>query len=45
MKNLLMVDKDQVLMETIGAVQELKTLTASACTHQSIVDLLSATLN
>ena len=36
-KNLLMVDKDQVLMETIGAVQELKTLTVSACTHQSIV--------
>ncbi len=27
--NVLMVDKDQVLMETIGAVQELKTLTVS----------------
>ena len=35
-KNLLMVDKDQVLMETIGAVQELKTLTVSAYTHTRI---------
>ncbi len=34
-----MVDKDQVLMETIGAVQELKSLTVSynySCASDSI---------
>lgn len=30
--SVLMVDKDQVLMETIGAVQELKTLTVKKAT-------------